>query len=570
MSRHRVLVLVPLIALVVAGARLTSTVSSSAPAAAPVMEAMRLELARSLETLRKQPTPPYYLSYEITEVSSASVEGEFGTVTSSGENKRRVLGLDIRVGTPAFDNTHQLGGFEGGMAFFSRFNLAAVPIDDSVRDVRRVLWRETDRAYKAAAEQFARAKTSAQLHVTPEDTSPDFSHEAVAERIEQPLVMQVDRAAWERKIRAYTAPFAREKDIYEGHAELTAEGETRWYVNSDKSELQTSSVYYRLLISAYTRADDGMLLPRYESFLALTPAGLPDDSTVVRAVRRLIDDLHALKKAPVISAMTTPAILSGRASGVFFHEILGHRVEGHRQRDEEDAQTFKGKIGQRVLPRDFSVWFDPNQERLGNVELAGHYAFDNEGVAGQRVSVVSNGVFRGFLMSRTPIAGFKRSNGHGRRQPGYPAVARQSNLFVSSARPVPPDSLERLLIAEVKRQRKPYGLIFDDIEGGFTFTSRFEPNAFQVMPIMVRRVFPDGRKELVRGANLIGTPLTTFGRIVAADNRIETFNGVCGAESGAVPVSASSPAVLISQIEIQRKEKEQEQGPILPPPGVQP
>jgi predicted Zn-dependent protease len=378
--------------------------------------------------------------------------------------------------------------------------------------------------------------------------------------------VRIDRSAWETKLRAYSAPFAQHSDIYDGEAYLKIEGETRWYVNSEGSELQTSSAYYRLVLSAYTRADDGMTLPRYESFVASRPDGLPDDTTVAKTVRRMIADLHALKKAPVVTSAIAPAILSGRASGVFFHEVFGHRIEGHRQKDEDEAQTFKGKVGEQFLPPEFSVYFDPTQRTLGGVELVGSYRYDNEGVAARRVDVVRNGVFQSFLMSRSPIVGFSRSNGHGRRMPGMPAVARQSNLVVTTTKPVSRAALKQMLLDEIKRQRQPFGLIFDDIEGGFTITGRFFPNSFEVIPVMVYRVFPDGREELVRGVDLIGTPLTAFSRILAADDVVQVFNGVCGAESGWVPVSASSPAILLSQIEVQRKPKAQDKAPILPPP----
>ncbi|HEY2375589.1 MAG TPA: TldD/PmbA family protein [Gemmatimonadaceae bacterium] len=535
-----------------------------------VLAAMRQELARSVATFASQPTPPYFLSYDVTETHSADVRGAFGTITGVQDGRRRALGVDLRVGKPEFDNTHEVASGMPSFGYFQRYALAPVPLGDDTLGIRRVIWYQTDALYKRAVEQLARVKASAQLRVTPEDTSPDFSHEKPVKHYESSVDVRFDRTDWERRIRAYTAAFARYSDIYDGEASLSVEGTTRWYVNSEGSELETSSAYYRLVISAYARAADGMVLPRYESYVAFTPEGLPNDSAVHAAVAKMIEDLHALKQAPVISAATAPAILSGRASGVFFHEVFGHRVEGHRQKSEEEAQTFKGKIGERLLPSDLSVYFDPTQQRLGNTELAGYYQYDDEGVAAHRVDVVRNGVFSGFLMSRSPIAGFTHSNGHGRRQPGLPAVARQSNLVVTSSKPVTHEQLKRMLIAEIKRQGKPFGLIFDDIEGGFTLTTRFTPNAFEVMPIMVYRVFPNGREELVRGVDLVGTPLIAFSRIVAADDQVRVFNGVCGAESGWVPVSASSPAILISQIEVQRKEKAQSKPPILPPPGAVP
>jgi TldD protein len=343
---------------------------------------------------------------------------------------------------------------------------------------------------------------------------------------------------------------------------------TRWYVNSDGSDLQNSSVYYRLIVSAYTKADDGMELPRFESFVAFKPEGLPDDATVLKAVDKMIADLHALKNAPVVEPYTGPAILSGRASGVFFHEVFGHRIEGHRQKDENEAQTFKTKVGEKILPDSFSVYFDPTLRRLGNTELAGYYLYDDEGVKARRVDVVKDGVFESFLMSRSPIAGFAHSNGHGRNQPGFSVVARQSNLVVATSKPATHGELKKMLIDQVKQQNKPFGLIFDDIEGGFTMTQRVIPNAFNVIPVMVYRVYPDGREELVRGVDLIGTPLTVFSKVLAGDDDVQVFNGICGAESGWVPVSASSPDILVSQIEVQKKEKSQERPPILPPPGV--
>lgn len=545
-----------------------SVAATSEPGPSVVLEAMRQELSRSMDNLKKQALPPYFLSYQITETHSISVHGAYGTITSSNESRNRQLSIDLRVGDLTFDNTHAI---RGGMPFFDfgdRFSMTEVPLGNDPNAIRRVLWYQTDQKYKKALERYMRAKANAQVKVAPEDASADFSREPAEKYAQAPVEVRVDRDAWGQKIRKYTAPFARSTEIYDGEATLSVEGMTRWYVNSDGSVLQTSSAYYRLLFSAYSKAEDGMELPRYESFVAFAPDELPDDATVLSAVGKMIADLDALKKAPVVDPYTGPAILSGRASGVFFHEVFGHRIEGHRQKDEEEAQTFKRKVGEEILPDSFSVYFDPTQRRLGNTELAGYYLYDDEGVKARRVDVVKNGVFENFLMSRSPIAGFDHSNGHGRSQPGFSVVARQSNLVVTTSKQVSHDQLKSKLIELIKQQNKPFGLIFDDIEGGFTMTQRFIPNAFNVIPVMVYRVYPDGREQLVRGVDLIGTPLTVFSRIVAADNSPRVFNGVCGAESGWVPVSASSPDILISQIEVQKKEKSQERAPILPPPGA--
>jgi predicted Zn-dependent protease len=532
----------------------------------PILATLKAELDRSLQTLKSQPVPPYFLSYEITDDQVVEVNASFGEITSSVRSRSRQLDIDLRVGDSHLDNTHLVATGFPEFNFLERFGFIQVPLEDSPEALRSIIWYNTDRKYKAAVEQYTKVKTAVQVAVSPEDKSDDFSREPAATYLEQPYVLTVDPKIWEEKVRKYTAPFARYGNLYEAQAYFDADIETRWYVNSDGSEIQVSQPFYRLLISALSKADDGMELPRYESYFAFTPQGLPEDADVLKAVEGMIHDLEALRNAPIVDPYTGPAILSGRASGVFFHEIFGHRVEGHRQKSETEGQTFKKKVGQPVLAANFSVYSDPTLRRLGHADLVGAYSYDNEGVKARRVVVVDHGILKNFLMSRSPIEGFPQSNGHGRKQQGFAVVARQSNLVVEVSDPLSHAVLKRMLVEEIKKQNKPFGLYFQDIQGGFTLTGRLIPNAFNVLPVMVFRVYPDGREELVRGVDLIGTPLTTFSKMVAGDDQIATFNGICGAESGSVPVSASSPAVLVSQIEVQKKEKSQERTPILPPP----
>src|ERR1022692_220609 len=260
--------------------------------------------------------------------------------------------------------------------------------------------------------------------------------------------------------------------------------------------------------------------------------------------------------------------MSPRATGVIFHEIFGHRIEGQREKRENQSQTFRDKVGQQVLPEFLSVYSDPTAKKYGATELAGFYKFDNQGVRARKVTVVENGILKNFLMSRVPIDGFPESNGHGRKGPFYNSVVgRQSNLLVVASQTVTPEELKKKLIEEVTKRKLPYGLYFEDIAGGFTSVGRGAPNFFEVIPIMVYRIYPDGHEELVRGVDLIGTALTTFNKILAADNQSAAFNGICGAESGPVPVSAGGPGLLFSEIEVQKKPKSQELSPILGPPS---
>ena len=539
-----------------------------AETASPLLQAMREELNRSVDLLKRQPVPPYFLSYEITETHLIRIGASFGALSYNNERRSRMLDMDLRVGDYALDNTHPVRGSITSRS--DRYSRIRIPIEDDVDAVRAVLWYHTDRKYKRALEQLTTVKTNVQVKVEEEDQSDDFSREPVELYVEEPASLDVPRDEWVERVKKYTAPFAKDGNIYDASASLLATVSTRQYVNSEGSEIQTSQVRYRLFIYAFTKAADGMELPRYESFSAFAPEGLPRDDEALVIVDRMIADLQALRAAPVVAPYEGPAILSGRASGVLFHEIFGHRIEGHRQKREEEGQTFKKKIGKLVLPETFSVFFDPTTKRIAGKDLIGAYVYDNQGVKARRVAVVENGIFRRFLMSRSPIENFPNSNGHGRKAPGYAPVARQSNLIVEISDPLSRGRLKEMLIEQCRKDGKEFGLYFEDIQGGFTITGRFIPNAFNVLPIMVYRIYTDGREELVRGVDLIGTPLTAFSRIAAADDRIGVFNGTCGAESGGVPVAAVSPGIFISQIEVQKKPKSQERRPILEAPSTEP
>lgn len=531
----------------------------------PIFLALETELERNWNAFKQLPNPPYYLAYEITEIESVVVTGSFGTLTASAATKSRNLDIDLRVGSPALDNYHPTRGSMFNV--LDNFTLTTVPIEDDAAALRAAIWYNTDQRYKRSVEQWIAIQTNVKVKVENTDKAGDFTLAPPEKHIEAPVRLSaIDRKKWEDKVRAYTKPFRRFGNIYQADARLTATVETRTFVNSEGSRIQTSQPYYRLSVMGFAKADDGMELPKAESWFSTTLEGLPTDDIVLATVNRMTQDLMKLKLAPVIDPYTGPAILSPRATGVFFHEIFGHRVEGQRTKSEDDGQTFKDKVGQKILPEFLNVYCDPTLARSGKTELSGCYRFDNQGTRARRVTIVDKGIFKNYLMSRTPIDGFPASNGHGRRQPGYNVEARQSNLIIEGTAPVTREQLKQRLLDEVRQAKLPYGLFFDDVQGGFTMPGRERPNAFTVLPVMTYRIYPDGREELVRGVDLIGTPLTSFSKIIAAANDPGVFHGMCGAVSGAVPVSTVGPSLLVSQVEIQKKPKSQERSPILPPP----
>lgn len=538
---------------------------ASTATAAPVLVSMKAELARSVTELgHRADPPPYYIAYEVMDERSVGVEASLGALVTSADDRSRSLDVDVRVGTQALDNTHPLRGEADANRYFTQSSW--MPLSDDSEAIASVLWFTTHLEYERAVEDLIRVRADREIKVAEEDESADFSREPAATFYETPARLDVDRKAWEERVRRYSQSFADHPEILDSSVQFEGTAETRYFVNSERSEIQIGRTHARLTISASAMADDGMNLGRMEILDSERPDRLPNDTVIRATVQKVVDDLLALRRAPLIEPYTGPAILDGRAAGVFFHEIFGHRVEGHRQKMEEEGQTFSRKIGEAVMPPFLDVYDDPTIARLNGIDLNGFYPVDDEGVTAQRASLVDHGILRGFLMSRSPTRGFDHSNGHGRRQRGFRVVARQGNLIVDPSVTTTKQGLKDLLVAELRRQNKPFGLRFTEITGGYTNTMRADAQAFKVLPVMVYKIYPDGHEELVRGVDLEGTPLTVLSKIIAAANDFEIFNGVCGAESGWVPVSAASPSLLVSQIEVARREKDQDRPPLLPPP----
>jgi TldD protein len=534
----------------------------------PVSQALEQEMKRAFDLLKQKGNPaPYFISYSVRENESVDIEASLGALTNSQKDRSRLLDVDVRVGNYDLDNTHEIRGQRGSNTGPAFSYPVLMPIDNDVDALRSVIWLETDRKYKSAVERFIQVRANRTIKVDEEDTSADMSRQP-NEKAGLPFqTIDVNVANWEKKLKTFSALFNKTPEIYEGSVSLSTNADNDYVVNSEGTSIQHGRNSWRISIYARTKADDGMELYRFEAFDSHTADRLPSDEKIRQTIETMVADLKALRAAPVIEPFTGPAILSGRASGVFFHEIFGHRIEGHRQKSESEGQTFTKKVNQAILPDFISVVDDPTTERMVGVDLNGYYKFDDDGVAAQKVTVVDKGILKNFLMSRSPVSGFETSNGHGRKAPGYRTVGRQGNLIVQAANTVPEAKLRAMLIDEAKKQGKSFGLLFKDISGGFTLTGRSSPQSFQVTPIMVYRIYVDGRPdELVRGVDLIGTPLTSFSKIVAAGDTPEVFNGFCGAESGYVPVSAVSPAILTTQIEVQKKAKSSERPPILPPP----
>jgi TldD protein len=544
---------------------------ASSPAPSPttlLIDTMEAELHRAMGSLGNTATDatqqpkPYFLSYAVSDSDGIVMSAQFGAIAVSNESRRRMADVQVRLGTPAEDNTH-------GDHRNSALTTVPLPLTDDGDALARSLWFATNRGYARALDGYLKVKTEQQVRAKEEDGSADFSSEKPAsDLLPSPPALVVDRNAWQDRLRELSGIFKQYPDVFFNNVTLEASTETDYFVSSEGAKVATPNHVARLIIVARTRAADGMDLFRAETFEADEVGHLPDQKTLTDKTIAMAKNLEALREAPVTEPFNGPAILSGRASAVFFHEVLGHRLEGQRQRGDDEGQTFTKLLGKQILPSFLSVSDDPTLATFDGVSLSGHYSYDDEGQPARRVDLIKDGVLDTFLMSRLPIASFSISNGHGRAEVGHMPTGRQGNLIVTSTKTVSDTELREMLKAEAKKQGKAYGLYFEDISSGFAVTTRRSPQAFQVIPLVVYRVYVDGRPdELVRGVSIVGTPQAALNRILATNNKQDIFNGICGAESGSIPVSAVAPAMLVSEIETQRQAQGTARPPILPPPG---
>ncbi len=533
----------------------------------PLLDAMKTELNRSAVKLKNaEAAPLYYLEYEAYDKTSYSLAAQEGSIYSEDDRRGRTLDVDVRVGSASLDNTHEIKG-NNSSASSDRQEAFTLPIENDPAPLREEIWNLTDRAYKAAEDQYAKVKMNKSVTADEEDKSGDFSKAPADNFYDKSVFPAIDKAKFRGMVRRLSDKFKPYDFIYDSDVRFTADTVNRYMVNSDGASIVTGNTYVRFIYSLYTRTKDGMDLSRVKIYDSDTPSEMPDEAVIAKDIDASIAELKALGAAAPEEPYSGPVILQSRAAGVFFHEILGHRLEGHRQKSEESGQTFAKKVGQPIMPDFLSVYDDPTQYHFGPQFLRGSYRYDDETVPAQKAVLVENGVLKGFLMSRSPIKNFPVSNGHGRRSEGHRVVARMGNLVATSTKMVPYAELRKRLIAEVKKAGKPYGLVVTDIAGGFTITERYLPQSFSVNVTMGYKVFPDGRPdEAVRGLNLIGTPLQTFSRILETGDDYAVFNGSCGAESGWVPVSSVAPSLLFSEMETEKVQKSNTKPPVLKPP----
>ena len=530
---------------------------------------METELHRSQVELKLGNHPaPYFMSYQMKELDQYELVARYGALFEDHHSLDRKLGVSVRVGSYQFDNSVNdaldINFSIKGTSFTAH---KAAPIDDDRLALRKALWLVTDEKYKNALFNYLKKTGQDVYSVEDSKRPPSFSRELPAVFVQPPLRFSFDHLRWAALGKQTSQQINAHPELFDSEVKVTAEKITRLLVSTEGTRIVTEETLYGVHVSAVTRAPDGQLLDNSRDYYSPLEAGLPTDLDIHHATETMMSELLALRAAPAIDPYTGPALLEPEAAGVLFHEAVGHRLEGERQDNESEGKMFRGQVGKALLPSFLSIYDDPTLRSEKKIALNGYYLYDEEGVRAQRVALIEKGVLKNYLMSRHPIEGFLNSNGHGRSQGNREPTARMANLIIESSRQFSDADLKKQLIVEAKKQGKPYGLIIRNITGGDTNTSAFGYQAFKGVPRMAFRVdVKDGSETLVRGIEMVGTPLLATSKVIAAGRAQGVFNGFCGAESGYVPVSTVAPAILLQEVELERAMEGKDRPPVLPSP----
>lgn len=521
-------------------------------------DSLMLLLDKALTNLEKEYStkeqPPYFIDIRVHEIKSHLLRYSFGILTAQQHSHNRLVTTRMRIGSYEKDNTTTDGSKER-MNLRSSVYTDKMPLENDSLSIYKLLEQSFEITYKFTLQQY---KTLLKKDNSQENKEalPAFSREKASVYYEPPAEPQLDEKSfneWKNILKNIAMEISSDNDIVNSEVAMLVMEERIYYLNTEGSRITQNRPQCQIQLVFAVKTQNGNVAPLVKSYIGQSISALPSAENLQNKVQQIKQILKDLKNAPPVDPYAGPAILSPEAAGVFFHEIFGHRIEGQRLNNAYDNQTFKDKIGKKIINEDISIISDPTIKEYNGIPLFGSYQYDDEGVAAKPVIIIENGILKNYLMSRVPVKGQMQSNGHGRAQVGAAPFSRQSNLIIKTKNSVSDAVMRKILIKECKKQGKAYGYYIKEVFGGFTTTDLFSPQVFNIIPTIVYRVYVDGRPdELVRGVTFIGTPLTVFSEIIASGDKYEVFNGFCGAESGNIPVSTVSPAFLIKKIETQR------------------
>ena len=562
--------------------------SAQAPAPDPVLRAMHDELERSLKLTVANLEAPYFIEYMIDEEENFSVTASLGGLVARRHERFRSPEVHVRVGDYKFDNTNYSGS---GFSFGTRYDLERFPLEDAYPVLRRFFWLQTDSAYKSAVEAISR-KRAALRNLTAGEQIDDFAHAEPVHYIRAFPQLGIDEEAWSNRVRALSAIFAQYPEVRNSTVVLESGDGGFYLVNSEGAEVRAPESATYLRAQATAQAPDGMTVRDAVAFHSLDAARMPTDAELNRGVTALAENVVALAHAPKGEDYSGPVLFAGVAGAQIFAEVLGRNLALTRRpvaeqgRSGASASELEGRTGARILPDSFDVVDDPTQKEWRGRPLFGSYDVDREGVAAVPLHLIEKGVLKEFLLTRQPVRGFSGSNGRARMPGNYGAAAAGiGNLFIASSETTPAAELKQKLMELCRTRDKPYGIIVRkmdfpssaSLEEARRLLSGAQGSTRPVsIPILVYKVYPDGREELVRGLSFRGLNTRSLKDILAAGDDSTVFEfmnspapfALIGASSFTAETSVVAPSILIDDLELHPVEEELPKLPVAPAPEL--
>ncbi|MBL8018741.1 MAG: TldD/PmbA family protein [Leptospirales bacterium] len=531
-----------------------------------VKDYMREELTRSFQHFRKKTSPrPHYASYLFRNYRTEKISGRLGGITDHTIGSQNTVYCDVRVGSPRFDNLIN-GGLEDNSDRDESIEYINMPAEIERDPFRFSLWKLTDAKFREAAEQYYERKSKELHYVDPNRGLPSRHKRNAVKSWKYTKLPEVDREFWMYRIRRAGQLLKKYTNIKNSRFEFSCHHRQSVLVNSEGSEILQQQSIFELRGSLWLLNKKGEGIVQEIHFTEGALDDLPGEKEFMAVIQQKIDSLLALEKAPRLDSFSGPVLLSGGASGLFFHEVVGHRLEGSRLLSPDEGGTFRSLRGKKIAPDYIDIIDDPTLTHYGDRHMIGHFLYDDEGTPAQKAVLVEKGVLKQFLTTATPIPGQRETNGHARSQKHERPISRMGNLLVVNRKPVDSDEMRERFIEEIKRQKKPYGIYVKDTLGGETGTNSYDFQAFKGEILDASRVYPDGKEEPIRGVDFVGTPLSSLDAVVCMGDDPALDNSYCGAESGVVPVSTVAPSMLMRNLELQGQDRERYTQYVVPLP----
>ena len=561
----------------------TSPLADNVAGDSVLMQALRDEMARSMEQLTLQDAqPPYFLAYRVFEMATGSASASLGGLLNVTSGLNRQLVVELRVGDYDFDNTNFMS-MRNRSAMLP--TVAALSLDDDYDALRRQIWLATDTAYKRAIDQLA-GKRAALQNQTQVEEVPDFTRED-PHQFDGWTDSGLDTGPVPGLAAEVSVAMRGMPHLSRSEVRVITSFDRTWFVNSEGSEFVRETPYIGLFALAASQADDGAELQDLVCAWVRRWEAMPDTASLTADVQAMAKDLEIRREAPVAERYAGPVLFEGQAAAELIAQVLGPRLIAIRlptpdnpQMEQAMAQfrnPFLDKIGSRVLPRFLSIVSDPTLEAYQGVPLRGRQPVDDDGLPSRRTLLVERGILKTLLSTRVPLAEVPNSSASRWRDTPLP-----SNFFVDPTRGMSADELKEELFLLAEDRGLDHAVVVRRIgsrlakldSGGFGFLG---PEASNVESLLgVYKVYPDGREERLRTASLSTISETDFRDIVAvsaATTRHETgFSpasaaGVAGFGGGPVwPVSVITPALLFEDVTIRRPPGNIRKPPLAPHP----